>query len=339
MDNTLQTTFNVKSNAYMQMPGVSTAKNSTEQQVQPDNKEKNNRNKLLLYSLGGLAVLGTAAYLIKSRMAKAAVQKSQEQDVNIMEVIRLRNKIKTEFEAKREPYAEKLFENLRNTGIDIKCKNIGELSKKIKEIEQRNNTLKESLITHRNQQSNLLKEKIQKLNQDSEWIELRKLRKNFINLINSKAPAEQKKIAAKKIVLVNDLLINKGYPEEIEAFKNLYRFDQNKGMEIVRTKFETLEDFNKAMKEAQTLDVDIKLPIRERNFTHMQPLHLTDIFPDEANSYVECNKKIEVLDFETNSINNFYKQYHEELKNLAAEARESADVKALRAEVAKRQTL
>lgn len=336
MSQVLQTTFKINQNAYLPMSVNPAGKDKSANGQTPDsNKQSKERQNILLGSLGGLAVLGTAAYIIKSRMNKKAAQKACETGANIMEVIRLKHKIKTEFTEKRLPLVQKLKEQVAKTGNEIEFESIGELNAKIDKLDAENIAKRDSLIKHRTEQRQILRDKIEKLVQDPEWKQLRQLRKHFINIINGNTSSEQKKIAADKVTIVNDLMINKAYPEEIEAFEKLYKMNSEQAFNIVKTKYKTFEDYNKALSEVQVPGLDMVLPIRDRNFTHTRPLHLTDIFPDEAWACIECDKQLENINLKTEGIREILKQYHTDCAAIAEEFRNSIDTKALKSELAK----
>ena len=336
MSQVLQTTFKINQNAYAPMSVKPAGKEKpTSEQSSVSGKQLRERQNVLLGSLGGLAVLGTAVYVVKSRMNKKAAQKASEAGANIMEVIRLKHKIKTDFNERRLPLVQRLREKVAEMGNEIEFETIGELSAKIDKLDAENIARRDSLMKHRTEQRQILRNKILKLEQDPEWKELRQTRKRLIKLINGKASPEQKNIAADKVVIVNDLMINKAYPEEIEIFEKLYKMNSEQAFNIVRTKFNTFEDYNKALAEPQTARFDTVLPIRNRNFTHARPLHLTDIFPDEALACIECDKQLGNIDLKTEGIRAIIKQYHTDCAAIAEEFRNSIDTKALKGELAK----
>lgn len=331
MTQTLQTNFNLNRYSYIMPPAAKQEQKTgdTKSSV-PDKKSQQN---MLLYSLGGLAVLGTTAAIIKSHLSGNKANKNDKGSVNIVEIIKLKNKIRNNFVEKREPIRQKLFEELENMSPEYKFKTIGQINAMLMEMQSNRTSLQTRLIQHKTEQTKIIKQKLANLAKDKEWLELRKLRKSYLKILKGKEPAEQQQIADKKIVLINNLLINKAYPEEIERFKTLYQMDPSTALEFVKKDYKTIQDYNEAFKDAQTLDIPYGIPAKERNFSHSHPLKPRDVFPDEALSCEECDQKLYYINTKTERLSNIMSEYKEKIKQIAEQSRNSVDVKSLKAEI------
>lgn len=324
MLNTLQTNFKLNQSSYM----MSTPQKSEQQVAAADGKTTENKgNRNILYaSLGGLAVLGSIGVWVKMRNPKAVetIVNEPVQNRNIMEIIRLRNIVREEYLVQRQAITDKFF------GEDSGIHSIKELIQKIN-ISKVENTEKKAQYEDILVKNRLaIREKIASLQNDEEWIKLRGLRKNLVAIYNGQASREEKAIASQKLLMINDLIINKTNPEEIENFKRLYCMEPVSAIKLVESKFNSVQEYNKAFKEAQTLDFGMSIPVRTRNFTHFRPLQLQDVLPDQAGAYINANNIIQKAELELSTLKNKYSEYHNALTELASQFRESENVNALK---------
>ena len=333
MTELLQTNFNFNRQSYMIQPdAVKKQELKADDNLKPASQKAISKNDMLMYTLGGLAVLGSVAAIIKSHNS-ARKHKTSQKDPNIMETLKLRTRIKNKFTEKRAPIVNRLLEEIANFNPDYKFMTISQINAMKMKMDAENTALETRLVKHKAESLQLLKNKISNLSSDNEWQGLRKLRKNYIKTLKSKASAEKKQIANKKIIIINDLLINKAYPEEVEAFKQLYKIDPADALEFVKKDTKTLKDYNEEFKAAQKLDIPYSIPVRDRNFTHILPLKLIDVFPDEALAYNECESKLKYINRITTRLDEILNKYKEDISKIVDEFRNSVEVKALKAAI------
>lgn len=313
MDNSIQTKFNLNKSAYIMKPAVQAEpQNPTPEKQTP---EKHSNNNKLLGALGGLAVLGGAVFLIKTRKNSKPVEDTANSLAE--QISELKTRIK-------DDYLATLTEQLGNIGT------IKELRAEAAEIVSKNEKLKERLANHRNKQMGVLRQKLTDLQNDEQWIELRKLRKSLTKTLHGKSSRDEKIIAQNKIEVINDLLLTKTYPqEEIKTFRDLHGIEPDAAFKLVTTNFTTAEEYKKAYKAAQTVISD-DIPIGDRWFTHTRELKLANLFPDEIRSYICCNKEIRRLNAELDEVKLALNQRELVLKDVALKFRASKDVQDLK---------
>lgn len=333
MTETFQTGFNFNRHAYIMQPA-----GAQKQGIQPNSaltqnpKEVKSKNEMLMYTLGGLAVLGTAGAIIKSQLSSRN-NAADPHNANILEIIKLKTRIKDKFTEKRAPIVNRLFEELAAFNPDYKFNTIGQVNAMKMQMDAENKALKSQIVTHKSEKLNVLKNKINSLSSDAEWQDLRKLRKNCIKIYNSNASAAEKQIAEKKIIIINDLLINKAYPEEVEAFEQLYKMTHSDALEFVKKDYKTLNDYNEAFRAAQKSDIPYGIPVRDRNFTSIKPLKLRDVFPDEVLACEECDSELKYRNLKTERLDKIINNYKDDVRKLAEDFRNSVDVKSLKTEI------
>jgi len=327
MDNTLQTKFNINSSSYITKPA---ANPEPEKKVSSDagsNKQNSKNRNILLASLGGLAVLGGVAVWVCSRKPKAVNPPINVDNRDWLEINRLKALIKEGYLSKQQEILTELF------GENKPPKSIREWANSITATETKNVELKESMLQHKDENIKALRTKIAALQGDEQWVQLRKLRKNLIEIYNGKGSPDEIAVAAKKVPVINDLLIVKAYPEEAENFRKLHWMEPEAAIKLVNANYKNVDEYYEAFKAAQTADINLEIPIRDREFNHFKPLALTDVFPDEAGSVVTCNKEIKKMDDELNYMKSLFAQYRERHSELVNEVRASEDYKALKREL------
>lgn len=253
----------------------------------------NETNKIFA-GLGGLAVIGLSVVLI-SRSRKSTAPKLIIKSEDIGSV---KNKIKTEYLDKKS----KIFEDCKSTTVDEK------------EIKKYNDM--------KNEISSNIKSTLKNLQSNSEWVELRKIRKSLLKTLNADKKSSQHDVASKKIELVNNILICKLYPQEEQAFKDTTLMDISDAFEIIKTPFNSLEEFNSAFYAKQKYDFDFAE--NEKFFYKECNLTLKDLFPDDMKKYDYANEKIKELNLEPKT------KLHEKLVDLAKNFKLSEDVKKLK---------
>ena len=308
MENSIKTTFNTVQNPYLiRTPLALSQKPDTNSENIDSKKKDEDKNRRLIMSLGGLAVLGTACIVGKKLMHGSKKSDLCDCGYDVMEVIPLREHIKNDFKAIRRELIKKINEEAKEDSFP-QFVNGRDLYRKIAKFESEKADIVVNAAVLREKNNKTIKEKLAKLSQDPEWKELRLLRKKFSKMYYSAedGASDEKHIAQSKIIFINDLLINKVYPKEKKAFSDLYLMSEKKVLELVRGNYESYEEFVKAIHAAQKKDKSIHIPVREKNFTHPLPLKLEDIFPDEALSNLECGYEIERIDSELNSHKELY---------------------------------
>ena len=248
----------------------------------------------ILAGLGGLAVIGMSVVLI-SRSRKPIEPKLIIKSEDIGSV---KNKIKTEYLDKKS----KIFEDCKSNKVDEK------------EIEKYNDM--------KNEISSNIKSTLKILQSNSEWVELRKIRKSLLKTLNADKKSSQHDVASKKIELVNNILICKLYPQEEQAFKDITLMDISDAFEIIKTPFNSLEEFNSAFYAKQKYDFDFAE--NEKFFYKECNLTLKDLFPDDMKKYDYANEKIKELNLEPKT------KLHEKLVDLAKKFKLSEAVKKLK---------
>ena len=302
--------------------------------------EKNgsfSNNNVLLSSLGGLAVVGFG-YLAYRKFSGKILPKNETSTSGhtLLDIVDIKEKIKkdiiekrqnllAEINAKRSPYdSSPVYES----GRDI--------IKRLNEAQHVHQQNVEELLPTKNKSMATIKSKLKNLAGDKDWQFLRNSRKNLIKIINGSYPKRAQEIAYNKVLLINDLLINKVYPDEQKVFLNFHGFSHEDGLNLIKTKFSNMEDYNKACKELREKNNvgKIILTARERNFKHYMPLTLSSVFPDEANVYKTCRRKLFLSSGRLNVLKKAYSDYIDGLKQIAIECRHSENNNSLKNAVA-----
>ncbi len=248
----------------------------------------------ILAGLGGLAVIGLSVVLIGRSKKKPKTKLINKTD----DIPAVKNKIKTAYLAKKSKIVEDCKSNVVNE----------------KEIQK--------YIDIKNEVSTNIKSTLKNLQSDSEWLELRKIRKSLLKTLNADEKSNQHNVASKKIELVNNILICKLYPQEEQAFKDTTLMDISDALDIIKTPFNSLEEFNNAFYAKQKYDFDFAE--NEKFFYKECNLTLRDLFPDDMKRYDYANNKIKELYLEPKA------KLHEKLVELAKEFQTSEDVKNLK---------
>lgn len=259
------------------------------------NKSVPNGTKKIIAGLGGLGVIGLSIVLI-SKSKKNSVTKKLVNETDGISGIK--NKIKNAYLTKKS----KIIEDCKSNVVDEK------------EIQKYNDM--------KNEVSAKIKSTLKDLQADSEWVELRKIRKSLLKTLNSDKKSSQHDVASKKIELVNNILICKLYPEEEQAFKDTTLMDISNAIEVIKTPFNSLNEFNTAFYAKQKYDFDFAE--NEKFFYKECNLTLKDLFPDDMKKYDYANEKIKELNLEPKT------KLHEKLVELAKEFQVSEDVKKLK---------
>lgn len=259
------------------------------------NKSVLDGTKKILAGLSGLGVIGLSIVLISKSKKNSVTKKLTNETDGISEI---KNKIKNDYLTKKS----KIIEDCKSNVVDEK------------EIQKYNDM--------KNEVSGKIKSTIKGLQSDSEWIELRKIRKSLLKTLNTDKKTSQHDVASKKIELANNILICKIYPEEEQAFKDTTLMDISDAFEVIKTPFSSLNEFNTAFYAKQKYDFDFAE--NEKFFYKECNLTLKDLFPDDMKKYDYANEKIKELNLEPKT------KLHEKLVELAKEFQTSEDVKKMK---------
>ncbi len=268
----------------------------SEQKIVNPPKKKNNSSGKIWIGLSALAAAGAASLLFFRGSTTQKTVAPVARDI-ASEVKGLKAKIK-------ENYMNKKSEILKNS----------DLTEDKNEIKKYRDTMNNAYLA--------VKNKIKKLAEDSDWIDLRKVRKRLLKTLDKEKHGEKRDIASKKIEILNNILICKIYPEEEEAFKGKILMDLSDAAELVKKDFATMEDFQKEYSSRQKYDFELDL--NEKFFYKNFKLTWRDLFPEDMKEYDFAKEKIKDLQKEPQT------KRLEKLKQLALEFRETADVKTLK---------
>lgn len=341
MTSTLQTNFKNNTNTYiMKTPENQAVKkddtNVKNTQPKESEKSKSKDGNILLYSLGGLAVIGFGYLAGKKFLVKVPKSEQNNSGCNLLDIMNAKEKIKNEIIEKRQALLAEINANRSQYDTSAPYESGRDIINRLKQAQNVHQKDVDELVPLKNKKMAAIRAKLQELASDEDWQFLRSTRKNLIKIVNGSYPKNARSIAYNKVLLVNDLLINKVYPEEQKAFLNFHGFSHEDGINLIKTKFSKKEDYSKARDEliAKSNAGEIILTTRQRNFKHYMPLTLIDIFPDEARVCKACNHKLYVSSGKLNVLKKAYKDYLDGLKQIATEYRTSENVNALKNAVA-----
>lgn len=227
------------------------------------NKSVHNGTNKILAGLSGLGVIGLSIVLISKSKKNSVTKKLVNQTDGISGI---KNKIKNDYLTKKS----KVIEDCKSNVVDEK------------EIQKYNKM--------KNEVSAKIKSTLKDLQPDSEWVELRKIRKSLLKTLNTDKKTSQHDVASKKIELANNIC--------------------------------SLNEFNTAFYAKQKYDFDFAE--NEKFFYKECNLTLKDLFPDDMKKYDYANEKIKELNLEPKT------KLHEKLVELAKEFQTSEDVKKMK---------
>lgn len=336
MTGLLQTNFKNSTGTYiMKTPENQAVKEKvTEKKVSPKGNDKPNSkdNNILLYSLSGLAVIGLGCFAGKKFFVKTSKDETNAVGRNLLDIMNIKENIKKEIIEKRQSLLGEINANRSPYDSSAPYQSGRDIINRLNEAKSVHNKNVDELVPLRNKNMVAIRSKLQELASDEDWQFLRIIRKNLIKIVNGTYPKNARDIAYNKVLLVNDLLINKVYPEEQKAFLNFHGFSHEDGMALIKTKFSKMEDYSKAREGliAKSNVGKITLTTRPRNFKHYMPLTLSSVFPDEANVCKTCNHKLFLSSGRLKVLEKAYNDYLNGLKQIALEYRNSENIKALK---------
>ena len=301
-------------------------------------KDKYFNTKTIACSLLGLAVLGTATVLgIKKWHGSKLKNDVQVPDTKNLkaDIYNIKERIVSIKKLIRDNYTEQrshLYNELSTAdeyGIKIRFNSMADLKSQMNTLQ---NTHGDSLanadkIISANRRK--IEEMTSNLSKDAEWNEINSLREQCRKIIETSGDNEQKRIAAEKIPLLNELIYAKVYPESVEK-GNLYGIENSQLLSIARKDFATLDDFMKEFDALKKPTSSFDYDISEKKISHSGILCEKDIFPKEYD-IIESNLRIKkVYEEKLAEYKKIYDKAIDGLKRLAGEYRNSSEVKELR---------
>lgn len=339
MPNTLQNiSNNVQPQQFIIKPPV-----TNQAPAQPENKppqpDKNNNyfsSGTIIGSLSGLAVLGGSVWALTSGKFKSKVRPLSAKEINdniiaTSEQIKLLKKlIKKEYLIKKQAIIDRL-NDIEEPDYAIPFTTTKELNEETKIFQEKYEKVYQTCDPIIKENKQIIKEKFQTLLKNPEFNELRKLRKALINIVATSNSEDEVKIANDKILMVNDLLINRAYPEKAAKFTPLYNLEDKQVYELVKENFETYEQFIEKYDTLNGKESDFDLLLIEDRFLNNKRLRFKDIFPKEADCIITNLKTIENAKHDVILRKNLYKTYISRLTELAQKYQETQTVKELHA--------
>ena len=339
MTSTIQNISNInQSNFFMKAP---VAENSITKQS--ENVSENNQHskedsfynaKTIIASLSGLAVIGGVIWKIKSGKSKSAeiipLENSKNRINEITErITELRKTIKEEYFAKKQKLVEDM-NNFDEFDDKIPFTNPKDLYNMVQERHAAYIAKSEKLKGIIEKKSKEIKAKIKELEKNQEWRELLKLRKAIIKDLGNCTTEDEAKILNDKVIMVNDLLINRVYPEEMVNYPKFIGLEDKKAFELVRKNFSTYSDF---MEEYESSLSDFSEPLLDNantRFIQKDALKLKYIFPKEM-SVINTNKKALTNTRKAyEAAERTYKKYKTKKQQLNSESQQSENVRELK---------
>ena len=301
---------------------------------QPEDKSYFN-TKTILGTLAGLAVIGTSIYMFKSGKNKEIKNKitpeqiQGEIDTVKEEIAVLKKLIRENYVAKKNTLINKLNE-FQEFDYKFPFDNHSQLRSKIESFESTSGKRMTNSQNIINNERKTIKDKLSVLSKNPEWKELKLIRKNLRKIISDGNDMEQVKIANEKIPMVNDLLINRVYPEEMEKFSSIYGLEDSQAFEMIRKHYASHENFIKEYDELKNLSIPFDYDIIDRRFSHNGELSLLDVFPDEILSIKSNLELIKSFGIDLKGIKELEKKYVTKLSELTEDFRKSSDIEKLK---------
>lgn len=344
-NNTVDTVFNKPRNTFLLSTPAkqSPAKDAANAQLNKKNtdlgrnntpEEKNSSKNMLLGTLSGLAVLGGSVYWIKYRknmwnnFPAHSGTLSNNLDVLIEEVGKLKKLIREDYLSKRQALINKMNDP-GEFGFELSFKDNKDLKKKVNIIEEQYGPAAENAKKVLEENRQIIIDKLRKLSSDPEWNELKILRKKLVKTMTTSPSMDQRKIAENKIPMVNDLITNKVYPDEVENYKSMYGIDNQKISELVRKEFASYDEF---VNEYTSLNQEnvFDIPFMDRRFSHTSRLSFETVFPEETGIMKTCKSLIDINKARLDSAKKLYSDFNNKIRDLGVEYRETESIKDLK---------
>ena len=299
-----------------------------------DNSDSSN-SAALWGSLTGLALTGCCIWGIVSghstgsRQISAATENlSQSADILLEKISKLRKLIFEDYTHRRNRIVQNL-NRFDEFDYKIPFKNGKTLQAKISKLENEYSEINEIYKNNVSENSKIIKQKIKELSTDTEWKDLRKLRKQFIKIMQTPSAGEQRQIASEKITFINDLLITKVYPQDSAKY-NLYGITEQQAMELVKKDFKTYEEFTNYYDSIKNNDIPFHFEEIGNRFFHNGTLSLADVFPEEMGAIKNSAKLREETFSKLTAAKSLFQKYLDSMKQLATEYRQTDGIKELK---------
>ena len=325
MSETLLNSIGVRGNRSFYMTPVSAVpQNNTKPQI--EKKEENNpqkSSKMLTLGLAGLAVIGGGVVVAKSLQIYKDKKLTRE-------IAELKGQLKKQYLYQRDVAINELIEEglpksflYDEIGV-TKVKS----SKDIRKVKNYYQDWSNKFHEAQERCVKTVRKSVAKLENDQEWKELRKYRKELMKDFDSNDLGRHD-VAVKKFPLINDLLTIKLFPEKEEVFhaRNLVSLD-NARM-LVKKNFANAKEFNEEFEKCREFSFDY-LPM-ERFFVNKDELSLMDFFKEEVITYRKCEQKlVQLIPIFRDDIPQVEKRLHKKLTRLALDFRKSEQAQKLR---------
>lgn len=304
--------------------------------------EQTNNSALLWSSLAGLAaVSGGSIYWYKTKNPKNKYIPPEE---NIQEKYRilkedtehLRNMVAKDYRAKVQALRNKanVFEEF---DIEVPFENGKDLRSKIREMEIQNPKSEEERNKIISENLSIIREKFKRLSTDPQWKEFRQIRKQLKQIMDSPHTSYAAELALKKIELVDDLIINKVYPENVPIYENAIGLTQQQVLEIIKRDYSSIQEYRDDFQSKSHPKTPCSWPQEILNTDDKLSLQL--VFPREVELIEGCRQDNKFFGQKLAAAKNLLAKYHDSLKELAINYSKTLAMVELKAKMAELRTL
>lgn len=311
----------------------------TSADVKPTQK---NNNELLWSSLAGLAVIsGGSLYWYKTKQPENKYKPPKENLKEKYKILQedtdhLKNLVIKDYQAKVQVLRNKanIFDEF---DIEIPFENGKDLHAKILEMETQNPKLEEERNKLIKENLSIIREKFKRLSTDPQWKEFRQIRKQLKHASKFSNTADESTLAIKKIELIDDLIINKVYPENVPQYESAIGLTQQQVLDIIKKDYSSLQEYLDDFQSKSNPKTPVLWPQEILNTTDTLSLQL--VFPREVELIDECRKDNKFAVQKLDAAKNFLKKYHESLRKLSVKYAETPDMIELKKKMAELRTL
>ena len=305
-------------------------------------REQRNKNNLIMLSLLGLATLGGGTYYAYNNHKKNLNQKgnspsAQEKlqtEYNILkkDTENTRQLVVKDFQAKVKKLRndENIFDEF---DVEIPFTNGKDLRQQVMtmETDTPNIIAKQNEII--NQKKSIIKSKIAELSSNNEWKELRQIAKQMKKTIETSKNYDEIEITKKKLTYVNDLIINKIYPENIPDYEKVFGITQKDLLGIIKKDFKTVEEYENYFNSKKHKPINPFAELEEI-FVHNGPMTLEQMFSRETQVIERCQEKIKEANHRLKFGKEHLARYEQKLKTLVANYRKTEGMVELKSKMA-----
>lgn len=352
MTSTIQNISNIDQSKFFIKAPVAENRESQIQQSVPQeesvSKEDDYFNtKTILGSLAGLAAIGTGIWAYKKGKFKkvpktelpgSTSSPSEPTDLPPIVPVKSRKEVITERIAELKKTIRTEYTARKQQLID-KMNDFDEFDDRIPFSSKQE--LQEILISRLNaytvrkeksepiiaSKMSVIKNRLAELTDNPEWKELKEIRKSMIKKVASSTSEDETKILNDKIIIANDLLINRVYPEEMENYTKFVGLKDEDAFKLLKKKFEKYEHFEKEFQSLQTDAGEVLLEDAEMRFTQKDGLKLKYIFPRETEIIETSRKAITKAQRDYEAAVRVHEKYMSKIQKLHEEFRESEYIK------------